>query len=93
MRYILASGSPRRIELLGQLVKEFDIIPADIDERFIENDIEEKYSGKDMVFVASEMVKELSRAKASFVWEKLEHDTDETVIGADTAVAVSDEII
>ncbi|TYL48075.1 Maf family protein [Marinomonas sp. IMCC 4694] len=29
---ILASASPRRKELLGVLVKEFDVLPADIDE-------------------------------------------------------------
>ena len=28
MRYILASGSPRRKELLGKIIPEFEIIPA-----------------------------------------------------------------
>ena len=30
--YILASKSPRRIELLKKIIKDFLIVPADIDE-------------------------------------------------------------
>lgn len=32
MKVILASASPRRKELLGQLIEDFEIIPADINE-------------------------------------------------------------
>ena len=38
-RVILASQSPRRRELLGQLLTEFDVLPADIDEPLGENAI------------------------------------------------------
>lgn len=32
MKYVLASASPRRIELLRQIVPEFEVVAADIDE-------------------------------------------------------------
>ena len=32
MRYILASKSPRRKELLGEIIKEFEIITKEVDE-------------------------------------------------------------
>lgn len=32
MRVILASGSPRRIELLQSIVKDFDVLPQNVDE-------------------------------------------------------------
>ena len=36
-RIILASGSPRRRELLGELYSEFDIITSDVDEELPED--------------------------------------------------------
>ena len=33
MRYVLASGSPRRKELLGKIIPEFEIIPAASEEK------------------------------------------------------------
>lgn len=37
MRYILASKSPRRRELLGEIVKDFEIITAEVDESLPSN--------------------------------------------------------
>ncbi|HTQ09633.1 MAG TPA: Maf family protein [Fimbriimonadaceae bacterium] len=71
MRVILASASPRRRELLKQLVEEFEVIPADVDE--------EAYAETHWHTVA----KELSQLKAKAVWK---NNQDAVVIGADTEV-------
>ena len=55
MRYILASGSPRRKELLSKVVPEFEIIPAESEESCTKDE-------------PSEIVEELSLQKASLVW-------------------------
>ena len=91
MRVILASGSPRRKELLKRIYDEFEPITAPVDERAIEEGIEEELKGKPMYEVAEAMVLQLSKAKASAVYEMLGCPEDSIVIGADTAVAVSDE--
>ncbi len=93
MRVILASGSPRRKELLKRIYDAFEVITAPIDERDIEERIEEELEGMPMYDVAAEMVKQLSRAKALAVYEELGCPKDCLLIGADTAVAVSDEIM
>ncbi len=93
MRVILASGSPRRKELLKRIYDDFEVITAPIDERDIEGKIEEELEGMPMYEVAAEMVKQLSRAKALAVYEELHCPKDCLLIGADTAVAVSDEIM
>ncbi|MBR0417436.1 MAG: septum formation protein Maf [Firmicutes bacterium] len=93
MRVILASGSPRRKELLKRIYDEFEPITAPVDERAIEEGIEEELKGKPMYEVAEAMVLQLSKAKASAVYEMLGCPEDSIVIGADTAVAVSDEIM
>lgn len=68
---ILASGSPRRRELLQLLGKAFDVIPADCEERFDES------------LAPAEAVKALAKQKALYISEKY---PDKTVIGADTTV-------
>ncbi len=93
MRVILASGSPRRKELLKRIYDEFEPVTAPVDERAIEEGIEEELKGKPMYEVAEAMVLQLSKAKASAVYEMLGCPEDSIVIGADTAVAVSDEIM
>lgn len=93
MKIILASGSPRRRELMSEIFEKYEVITADVDERSLESEIEKKMSCQDMTVVASEMVKELSKAKAAAVFNKLGRPSDVLVIGADTAVAVSDEIM
>jgi septum formation protein len=93
MRVILASGSPRRKELLKRIYDEFEPVTAPVDERAIEEGIEKELKGKPMYEVAEAMVLQLSKAKASAVYEMLGCPEDSIVIGADTAVAVSDEIM
>ena len=93
MRVILASGSPRRKELLKRIYDEFEPITAPVDERAIEEGIEEELKGKPMYEVAEAMVLQLSKAKALAVYEMLGCPEGSIVIGADTAVAVSDEIM
>ena len=93
MRVILASGSPRRKELLKRIYDEFEVITAPVDERVIEERIEEELKGLPMYEVAGIMVSQLSKAKALAVFEELGCPDGCLVIGADTAVAVSDEIM
>lgn len=82
MRVVLASASPRREELLKKVVKDFDIIPSDIDESVIK----EK--------VAEQLVEELSYAKAEKVFIKEQEKYDELiVIGVDTMVALEDNLL
>ena len=93
MRVILASGSPRRKELLKRIYDEFEVITASVDERVIEERIEEELKGLPMYEVAETMVSQLSKAKALAVYEELGCPGDCLVLGADTTVAVSDEIM
>lgn len=79
MRYILASASPRRRELLARTGIAFEVIPSDI---------EEKITGE----TPADIVMKLAAQKAQNVYEKLNtHDC--TVIGADTIVVYQDEIL
>lgn len=78
MRIILASGSPRRKELLKTAGIEFDVIPSGADEN-----IEEKMS-------PAKTVETLARVKAEDVF--IQH-RDCAVIGSDTVVACGEEIL
>ena len=78
MKIILASGSPRRKELLKLIVSEFDIIVSGVDEK-IEN-------GK----TPEEQVTELAYIKAKDVFNKTEGDR--IVIGSDTIVTKNGKI-
>lgn len=75
---ILASQSPRRKELLGFITSDFAVIPAAGEERIPEGASPE------------EAVLALSRQKAEEIFA--EHK-GETVIGADTVVAIDGEIL
>lgn len=70
MRIILASGSPRRKEILSKLNLEFEVLPANVEE--------EAVSSNPIITARS-----LSRLKAKAVWLK---NKDALVIGADTVV-------
>ena len=79
MNIILASGSPRRRELLEMLgVKDFAVIPAQ----------GEELPHPDLT--PAELVRELSRAKAA---EVAQAHPNAIVIGADTVVAVDNEVL
>ena len=72
LRVVLASRSPRRIELISQLGVIAEVVPADIDETPL--------LGEEPV----EYVKRLASSKARAVQERL--STDALVLGADTTV-------
>lgn len=78
MRLILASGSPRRKELLGYLNKPFEIMTADVDETINhDNDLRKE-------------IEKLSFKKANAVFE---NNKDAIVIGADTIVTINNQIL
>ena len=80
MRYILASKSPRRQELLARTGLNFEVIPSDMEE-IITKDF------------PSDVVMELAEQKAKHVFDSLKDQSDVTVIGSDTIVVYRDEIL
>lgn len=89
-RIILASASPRRKEILGNIVEDFEIKVSEVDERAIEEQVLK--TTDDMVEAGRLMTVLLGKAKANAVFEE-EDDKDVTVIGADTCVVTRDEIL
>ncbi len=73
-KLVLASGSPRRKQLLAQLDIEFDVLEADIDEQAHENE----HPG--------DMTLRLAETKAKHVYQKL--GVGHRVLGGDTTVAL-----
>lgn len=98
MRYILASASPRRKELLEKTGLSFEVIPSSIEEKITKT-------------APSDVVMELAEQKAKDVFHALTSNQanksavsadgispasdmqDLTVIGADTIVVYKDEIL
>ena len=82
MKVILASGSPRRRELLKSIYSNFEVITSDADESI--SDCE-----------PDKLVEELSYRKAKAVYDKVydELDEDYMVIGADTIVYYDGEVL
>ena len=78
-KIILASQSPRRVELLKQMQIDCLVMPADIDEQAYANE------------VPSDYVLRLARQKALAIVQKLENQTL-PVLAADTTVALDNEI-
>jgi septum formation protein len=78
MRFILASGSPRRRELLASIGLTFDVMPSDVPEVRQAGESPEEY------------VARLSRDKAAVIAAK--HD-DAWVIAADTTVLLGDQLL
>jgi len=79
MAVILASGSPRRKELMSHITDEFSVIVSDADESIPEGESVE------------ETVKNLALAKAKAVKSKCK-ETD-IIIAADTVVAYDNKIL
>ncbi len=75
---ILASQSPRRKELLAELVSEFAVIPADIDESVRPNEAAIPY------------VQRMAAEKAAAIAQTYPEDL---VIASDTTVVVDEEIL
>ena len=80
MEWILASASPRRKELLGQLIKSFDVIPAKGEEN------------ADGAATVEELVCQLATQKATEV-AALPQGKGKAVLGADTVVALNGEVL
>jgi len=76
--FILASASPRRMELLAELGLSFNSVPSGVDESLRQGETPRKY------------VKRISLAKAAAVAEMY---PDAWVLGADTIVAIDNQIL
>lgn len=82
MKYILASKSPRRKEILTKIGIQFEIIPAEGEEIITSTD-------------PATVVEELSCQKAQEVYDRMSAGEDKhfVIIGSDTVVAKSGEIL
>jgi septum formation protein len=78
MRFILASSSPRRRELLASIGAVFDVVPSHVPEEYRRGEAPEEY------------VARLSRDKANAV--AMKHPS-RWVIAADTTVLLADELL
>lgn len=79
MQYVLASASPRRKQLLAELISEFEIIPSQADESA------ENLSPRALVC-------ELAERKAKEVALRAENE-GKIVIGSDTVVAFGEKVL
>lgn len=81
MKIVLASGSPRRKELLRQIGLDFEVILSDMDENC-------------GISVPELLVEELSAKKAMAIYELLKDGAEPfIVIGADTVVSCDGKIL
>jgi septum formation protein len=78
LKMILASGSPRRREILAQMGYDFKTVSPDLDESLLDGESPDRH------------VMRLSRAKAKSVADK---HPDDLVIGADTIVVLGNRIL
>jgi len=81
MRFILASASPRRADLLRAAGFDFDVVPAGVDERQHPNESPELY------------VRRLAADKTAAVATRMDGAGGCLVLGADTAVVVDGEVL
>ena len=80
-KIILASGSPRRRELLSMLGVEFDVMVDDTPEEVSD------------CLPPQEVVCELAKFKGNNILSGINSDEDVIVISADTVVSIDDEIL
>ena len=78
MRFVLASASPRRRELLASIGAEFDVIPSSVPEVRGVGEAPEEY------------VARLSREKAAAIAAR---HADRWIIAADTTVLLGEELL
>jgi len=78
LKMILASGSPRRREILAQMGYDFKTVSPDLDESLLDGESPDRH------------VMRLSSAKAKSVADK---HPDDLVIGADTIVVLGNRIL
>jgi septum formation protein len=76
----LASASPRRSQLLDQIHVPHEVRPVHLDEARLANESPRKY------------VERLAMAKANALWEQLTPRERRPALGADTTVAIGEEI-
>ena len=79
-KFILASASPRRKELLKELVKDFSVIPSSFDE-----------SSVNAYLPPRKLVMELAKGKALVVAKEQERGV--VVLGSDTVVAFKKRVL
>ncbi len=89
MKYILASGSPRRIELFKNIVEDFEVIPSNADE-CIDNFFDKKIQSEVLVKRPFDVSIAIASAKAEDIAEKY---PDSLILGADTGVFLDGEMI
>lgn len=77
-RFVLASASPRRLELLRQIGVDVEVIVSDVDENLSED------------IPARELVEKLARVKAQEVAKRVPRGL---IIGADTVVVADNNIL
>jgi septum formation protein len=77
----LASGSPRRRELLQQIGVSFQLVGADLDETALQGESALAY------------VSRLAQAKATVGWERSRNSGGAPVLAADTAVVLDGKIL
>ncbi|AWY00605.1 septum formation protein Maf [Marinomonas primoryensis] len=82
---VLASASPRRKELLSLLVKEFEVLPADIDETPLYQENAEDYVVR--------MAIEKASAAALKYRQKADFDMSAIFIASDTSVVIDGHIL
>jgi septum formation protein len=80
-RIVLASGSPRRLELLTNLGLNFEVIASQVEETVPPG------------ITPEELVRTLAGEKAHDVLKRLSKEQDTVVIGADTMVVLDGELI
>lgn len=80
MKFILASQSPRRRELLSRCGIEFEVFVSGAEEKIRKD-------------TPGEIVEDLAYQKASAVYEILDSTEDVCIIGSDTIVVYKDEIL
>lgn len=106
-RIILASKSPRRLELLSMTGLSFEVITSHVDEDKVEESVMRKYRDgairADMYQIAEEVACAQASAKASAVLDAVlseagtegsgDFDEETVVIGSDTVVVTDEEIL
>lgn len=80
-RVILASGSPRRIELLREAGFDPDVAPQDVDETALAGEL------------PGQLVERLARLKATSAMNNCEVKTGDVIIAADTIVSLDEKLL
>ncbi|MBR2070631.1 MAG: septum formation protein Maf [Clostridia bacterium] len=89
MEYILASASPRRIELFKEISKDFTVLPADVDES-IEKLFDKKELDSLLNSSPQSIVMELAKIKAMAI---ASNHPNSLVVGADTGVFLDGKML